>query len=167
MTDIDTGGLRLITDTDLEPITRTEAVATLKAEWTTARRAYIDLVDAVGKLAHGLYSAGEVYYARIGDRIKIGYSKDVRRRMRAYPPDTQLLAVHPGSKDTERQMHHRFAHCLADGREWFTPDTSLADHIESVVAEHGEPTDHIHKFRRSKQRGQTMRLKGKGGWAIT
>lgn len=82
---------------------------------------------------------GFVYYMRIGDRLKIGYSVDVRRRMRAYPPESKLLAVEPGDRDLERSRHQQFRASLTHGREWFTPTADLIEHIETVVSDHGEP----------------------------
>lgn len=90
---------------------------------------------------------GWIYYVRVGDRIKIGYSVDVKRRMRAYPPDSRLLAVHPGTPQLETEMHQRFAGSLAAGREWFRESTDLAEHIAQVVTQFGEPTQHRHHFR--------------------
>lgn len=82
---------------------------------------------------------GWIYYARIDQRIKIGYSADVRERMRAYPPGAELLAVHPGTVTLEREMHARFRSALAGGREWFHPVADLLGHIDDVVAEFGLP----------------------------
>src|SRR5690554_2780796 len=46
-------------------------------------------------------SPGWVYYIRVGDTIKIGFSQDVSQRMRTYPPNAELLAAHPGTLETE------------------------------------------------------------------
>jgi len=91
---------------------------------------------------------GFIYYLRIGDQVKIGYAADVRKRMRAYPPDAQLLAVHPGTPDLEKVMHRNFEHCLAAGREWFDPAPPLMEHIANVVSVHGSPAQHAHHYRR-------------------
>lgn len=91
---------------------------------------------------------GWVYYLRVDERIKIGFSTDVRQRMRAYPPTAELLAVHPGTRDTERQMHERFAGHLAQGREWFRVDAPVMDHITAVVSEFGPPpAKFIYRYR--------------------
>ena len=75
---------------------------------------------------------GWVYYLQVGDRIKIGYSKQVEQRMKQYPPHSTLLATHPGTPKIEREMHHKFLHLLANGREWFTVTDELMAHIEKV-----------------------------------
>ena len=85
---------------------------------------------------------GWVYYILIGDRIKIGYAKDVKKRMRAYPPNASLLAAHPGTPEVERQMQKRFNDHLAHGREWFVDAAEIREHVASVIAQFG-PADHM------------------------
>lgn len=93
---------------------------------------------------------GWVYYLRIGDRVKIGYSVDVKERMRAYPPGSHLLAVHPGTKQLETEMHQRFAGSRAAGREWFRETPDLTEHIGQVLEQFGEPRGHRYNFRTDK-----------------
>jgi hypothetical protein len=90
---------------------------------------------------------GWIYYLRIGDRLKIGYSADVRERMRAYPPESELLAVHPGTRDLEADMHRRFTGSRAAGREWFRETPDLAEHVAQVIAQFGDPSEHRYHFR--------------------
>jgi hypothetical protein len=82
---------------------------------------------------------GFVYYIRIDQHIKIGYAIDIANRMRAYPPSAVLLAAHPGTKATVKQMHLDFHAYLDRGREWFNPGRSLMAHIEQVVETFGDP----------------------------
>jgi hypothetical protein len=82
---------------------------------------------------------GFVYYIRIDQHIKIGYATDIAKRMRAYPPSAVLLAAHPGTKATEKQMHQDFHAYLDRGREWFNPGKSLMAHIERVLEQYGDP----------------------------
>jgi hypothetical protein len=76
---------------------------------------------------------GYVYYLRIGDRIKIGWTSNVWQRTKAYPPNAELLATHPGTRETEKLMHAKFAHLLVDGREWFQDHDSIKLHVMKVV----------------------------------
>lgn len=99
---------------------------------------------------------GFVYYIRIGERIKVGYSVDVRRRMRAYPPESALLAIEPGDRDLETERHRQFSASRTHGREWYTLTPDLQEHIDSVIAEHGEPPRHMAHHYRAKR--QPMRL---------
>lgn len=82
---------------------------------------------------------GVIYYIRSGGHIKIGWTSDLAKRMRAYPPDTTLLAVEPGTRKDENRTHKRFAHLLTHGREWFPLAPQILEHIDRVKAEHGEP----------------------------
>lgn len=92
---------------------------------------------------------GWIYYLSVGDRVKIGFSTNVRRRMRQYPPSSHLLAVHPGTPDLEVEMHRRFAGSRAAGREWFNRSTDLLEHIDQVVEQFGDPCEHRYHFRGS------------------
>jgi hypothetical protein len=83
---------------------------------------------------------GVVYYANVGGgHIKIGWTSDLAKRMRQYPPNTVLLAVHPGTRADERKLHKRFAVHRAFGTEWYPMVPVILDHIARVVAEHGQP----------------------------
>lgn len=93
---------------------------------------------------------GWVYYIRMGDVIKIGYAKDVARRMRAYPPSAMLLAAHPGTPAVERDMHKRFSADLDRGREWFRESEALVAHIESVIEKFGAPEGMAYEYTRPK-----------------
>lgn len=82
---------------------------------------------------------GVVYYLRSGGYIKIGWASDLGKRMRSYPPDSLLLATHPGTKADESAAHRKFAVHRTHGREWFAMVAPLMQHIDRVRAEHGEP----------------------------
>lgn len=96
---------------------------------------------------------GWIYYVRTDGKVKIGYSADVRQRMRSYPPESGLLAVHPGTRDLEADMHRRFAGSRAAGREWFRETPDLVEHIGEVVALFGNPDRHRYHF------GGTQRMR--------
>jgi hypothetical protein len=78
------------------------------------------------------YYGGWIYYLKVGDLIKIGYTMDLGQRLKAYPPNTELLAKHPGTTQTEKDMHNKFLVHLAKGREWFKPSDEVMEHIEAV-----------------------------------
>ena len=100
---------------------------------------------------------GFVYFVEVGERIKIGYSVDVRRRMRAYPPGSVLLAVEPGSPEMERQRHQQFAGCLLDGREWFRPDDVILEQAAAIREQHGDPSRFAHRYRSNRGTMQKLR----------
>lgn len=91
-------------------------------------------------------SDGWVYYMRINGHIKIGYTKNLRQRSRAYPPGTELLAVEPGTREVEKLRHEQFSRFLAQGREWFAESESLTAHIESLADQHVTPTKLMHSW---------------------
>ena len=93
---------------------------------------------------------GWVYYIRMGDHIKIGYSIDVAQRMRAYPPNAELLAAHPGTELLEKQIHQKFREHLARGREWFHPADEVMAHIASVVERFGDQSHQAYEYTRPK-----------------
>lgn len=80
---------------------------------------------------------GTIYYLLVGDLVKIGYSVDFDQRLRQYPPNVTVLATHPGTRETERQMHHKFLHRVSKGREWFTPCAEIDQHIKAVQLQYG------------------------------
>lgn len=82
---------------------------------------------------------GSVYYLLCGDLIKIGWTSDLPRRFRAYPPNAQLLASEPGDRDREDDRHRQFQDKLAARAEWYTPDAELWEHVRRVRARFGEP----------------------------
>ena len=92
---------------------------------------------------------GFVYYLRVGERIKIGYSVDVKRRMRDYPPGSELLAVEPGDRELETKRHQQFAGSRTDGREWFRPTADIFELVHEIVSVHGEPKRFAHHYRRN------------------
>lgn len=105
-----------------------------------ARQVPLDAVtDEEIAAAKELRKYGDVYYLRVGERIKIGFSSDVHQRLRSYPPGSVLLALEPGDKKLERQRHHEFGDFLLAGREWFEPSDKLMAHIQQLVDAHGLP----------------------------
>lgn len=79
-----------------------------------------------------------VYFARAGDRIKIGWSRKVATRVvqlqtgNAEP--VRLLATTPGGRALERQMHERFADARVSG-EWFAATDELLTYVASLPAD--------------------------------
>lgn len=77
---------------------------------------------------------GWVYYLRIGDRVKIGYTNDVDRRLASYPPNMEVLLLRRGTRNLERAEHLRFAEHLRDGREWFDANDAVLSTIEEIAS---------------------------------
>lgn len=73
-----------------------------------------------------------VYYMRIGNRVKIGTSTNLRDRLEAINPE-ELLALEAGDARLERRRHRQFAALRTHG-EWFRLEGALRDHIEALRA---------------------------------
>lgn len=74
---------------------------------------------------------GSVYFVRFGDRVKIGFSTDVRTRLVAIPHD-EVLAVVPGTIRDEKRCHAAFADLRLTG-EWFTAAPRLLDFAAALA----------------------------------
>lgn len=90
---------------------------------------------------------GWIYYVRSGEKIKIGHTTRLKQRIRAYPPDTIILAVHRGSKDDEKQLHTRFQTYRVAGREWYERSDVLLAHIADMTRRYGPPPSDLHPKR--------------------
>jgi hypothetical protein len=88
-----------------------------------------------------------VYYIKIGNHIKIGYTTDLATRMAALQPD-HIFGTERGDRDLERQRHEQFAHLRSKGREYFDPADDLMAHIIEVCSRPKElvHADRIHEL---------------------
>lgn len=77
--------------------------------------------------------AGTVYYLRFADRVKIGFSTNLKSRLQAIPHD-EVLATEPGTMRQERERHAQFADLRVTG-EWFRYEEPLVSHIASLAAD--------------------------------
>lgn len=84
---------------------------------------------------------GWIYYVQVGDKIKVGYTKDLQKRIGQYPPDSKLLASRPGTLKDERELHSMLTARRAAGREWYFICDEMGQHIASVVAMYGKPPE--------------------------
>lgn len=96
---------------------------------------------------------GIVYYILINGQIKIGYTANLKRRSRSYPPGSELLAIEPGTKMLERERHIQFARFLARGREWFADAPEIRKHAASLVEQFGMPKKMMHRYTEHRVRG--------------
>lgn len=96
---------------------------------------------------------GHIYYLRIGDSIKIGYSSQLWNRLSSYPPGTVYLATHPGSRADEAGLHSRFSAYRIAGREWYSTAHELMNHIVEMQRQHGgAPSPRAYQRRDPRQR---------------
>ena len=71
-----------------------------------------------------------VYYMRIGNRVKIGTSYDIKKRLSVINPE-ELMVTEDGSYDLERMRHKQFKELRTHG-EWFRLEDPLTSHIEML-----------------------------------
>lgn len=110
-----------------QPALMREAVAELKSEMKAEARQ--------AKTARAAAGEGTIYYLRLHDTIKIGWTADLERRLKDYPPYAEVLAEHPGTRAEETDLHKTFTPSRTHGREWYQPTPELVAHIERVRAE--------------------------------
>lgn len=77
-----------------------------------------------------------VYYLRYDKRVKIGTSRQPRRRLARIRHD-ELLAFEHGDRVREQQRHRQFA-SAREGGEWFTLTPEIRAHI-AALQRHGDP----------------------------
>jgi hypothetical protein len=74
-----------------------------------------------------------VYFVRAGDFVKIGWARDVEKRVRALQVASalplELLGVVPGCDDVERIIHAQFNALHVRG-EWYRAEPALLDFIK-------------------------------------
>lgn len=78
-----------------------------------------------------------VYYVRIRDTIKIGYTVNMKARFSNLLID-EVLATEPGGEELERVRHRQFAALRIRG-ERFRPEPELMSHIAMIRDHFGEP----------------------------
>jgi hypothetical protein len=79
-------------------------------------------------------SGSVVYYIRFCCRVKIGYTSNIKNRLKDVPCH-ELLAVEPGGRAVEGDRHQQFAR-LHDVGEWFHYGPELQAHVRTL---RGEP----------------------------
>lgn len=75
-----------------------------------------------------------VYFARNGSRYKIGWTTNLRARMRTLAlPVSAVAATVPGGPELEAQLHEKFWRSHAEG-EWFDATPDLNEHVQRLAS---------------------------------
>src|ERR1017187_10028273 len=78
---------------------------------------------------------GFIYAIESGGLVKIGWSRDPRRRLDKIrsdaPQDCELLGTRAGTRKLEAEFHHKLAPYRAR-REWFRNDGAVSEFIQSL-----------------------------------
>lgn len=96
--------------------------------------------DRDERRAEALEAQSVVYYVRIGDHVKIGFTVNLHQRLSALRVGHDaVLATEPGGRMLESRRHTEFADERVGRRENFNPSRRLLAHIEDVRQRHGRP----------------------------
>lgn len=78
---------------------------------------------------------GTIYFVRCVDWVKIGWSSDLKGRLKSLqttaPGEIKLIGKTRGSIKQERDLHSRFAHHRVSG-EWFNADPEILEFVEAI-----------------------------------
>lgn len=79
-----------------------------------------------------------IYFARVGDYVKIGQSRDYKKRIdnikTASPFPVEILHVEMNKPEFETAIHRKFAHLRHRG-EWFHAHPDLLAYIDKISNE--------------------------------
>ena len=115
---------------------RTAPAAEREAFWTAVRDSFsVATPEQEAERCRQLVArheapTGTVYYIRFSDRVKIGYTTNLRQRLNGLPHD-EVLATEPGTIQDERARHAAFADLRVTG-EWFRYEEPLVSHIAGL-----------------------------------
>lgn len=84
------------------------------------------------KILMGVTAATDhvVYYMRLGNRAKIGTSRNLKARISVIQPE-DCMGYEMGDRKLERKRHAQFAHLRVSG-EWFMIGSDLVRHVNSL-----------------------------------
>lgn len=71
-----------------------------------------------------------VYYMRLGNRVKIGFTTRLKQRLAELNAE-ELLATEPGDRRLEHKRHEQFRDLRTTG-EWFRLEGALIRHIDEL-----------------------------------
>lgn len=97
-------------------------------------------LDEAAKKAWLAKTTGHMYFVRLNDLIKVGWTRDLRDRLKAYGASAEVLVHYPATRDDETLLHRQLRPVLAKGREWYTDGPVVQRFITQALAEHGPPT---------------------------
>jgi hypothetical protein len=83
---------------------------------------------------------GGVYFVKVGEKIKVGFSYSPTRRLKQYPPGSEVLAIASNVLPAaEAEMHDRLTQFRVAGREWYRDCEEVRSVVAGIVEEHGKP----------------------------
>lgn len=90
-----------------------------------------DVIAAEADLRKNGWHEPMIYYMRLGNRVKIGWTQKIHTRLGAIMPE-ELMALERGGVTEERARHRCFARLRVVG-EWFRVEDPLESFIHTVA----------------------------------
>lgn len=91
-----------------------------------------------------------IYAISNGTDIKVGYSANVKRRLKQLNTGSAvnlyILCTFTGGRELESQIHNRFKGCRIN-REWFRAENELLDYLNSMSEDYYVDWDYKKKLR--------------------
>lgn len=84
-------------------------------------------------------SVGEIYFVRIDDLVKVGWTSKLADRIRSYGPKAELLVNYPGTRADEAALHRQLTPARFKGREWYRETDIIQAFIAEALEKHGRP----------------------------
>lgn len=112
-----------------------------------------------------------VYFIENGDRVKIGFSTNLRSRIQAFAlQEKNVLMILGGGLTLERALHSVFATDRIDATEWFVKSERMVAFIDSKLADLNEQRSRTAQRQQRKHIMTAPRIDGAGrrspaGWA--
>lgn len=104
------------------------------------QQAKLDATYEADKEARKSRQDGDIYYLRLNGLIKVGWSRSIYQRFKAYGPDVEVLCHYPATRTDETNLHRQLRPYLAKGREWYEDCQLIADLVTKAIEQHGPPT---------------------------
>lgn len=117
---------------DLAERTQNQVPALTVTDWRTKETSTVEKPTS---------KVGWVYYLRVDGHIKVGYASNLRNRLKAYPPTSEFLYAHRGTKATEKVAHSMLYLWLAQGREWFEDRPEVLEYVAAQERRYGPARD--------------------------
>lgn len=109
----------------------TNAPKRRRFNWSTSRERLPVLIPNVPD------RAGVVYFVLCRGALKVGYTTDLKQRIKtlqdANPDRLQVLGAIPGTRAVETLIQERFGACWIHG-EWFRADADLLTYAHGLIS---------------------------------
>lgn len=77
---------------------------------------------------------------RINDLVKVGWTKNLHRRLKEYGAGAEMLCHYPATRNDETTLHRQLRSVLAKGREWYHDGDVIRLFVRQAIERHGPPT---------------------------